>query len=236
MCSLLTALSRAWTGASAERVLDRWHDAEPSLRCYQSLSSITDAARGRCCEDLDDRDEVQRALLRLAVEDDDARLAMLHVLAPGLVQVIKTYALRWGLEETEAMVVASALERVLAFGRGDAGVRPASNIVLGVRNDLFKRRLRDDTRDRVLGEQVALDEEMPTLDRPAAGEELLGLVGEGVRSGAITLRGARLIVLHRIKGLSTAEVAAAEGRDAATVRKYRNRAEAALVDIAAAVA
>jgi DNA-directed RNA polymerase specialized sigma24 family protein len=70
----------------------------------------------------------------------------------------------------------------------------------------------------------------------AAGEELLGLVGEGVRSGAITRRGARLIVLHRIHGLSTREIADAEGRDAAAVRKYRNRAEAALADVAEAVA
>lgn len=235
MSALLNDLSRAWTGIGADGALDRWRLAEPTLAHHDALRSITDAARGDGAGDLDERDEVQRALLRLAVEDSDARLAMLHVLAPGLMQVTRTYAHRWGWSETEAMVVAGALERIIAFG-DRAGVRPASNIVLGVRHDLFKRRLREDTRDRVLGQRVALDDQVPSLDRRAAGEELLGLVGEGVRSGAITRRGARLIVLHRIYGLSTAEVAASEGRDAAAVRKYRNRAEAALADVAMAVA
>jgi hypothetical protein len=235
MSALLNDLSRAWVGVDASGVLDRWHRAEPSLRCHPTLEALTDAARGERSADFDERDGVQRSLLRLAVDDPDARLAMLHVLAPGLMQVTRTYAHRWGWGETEAMVVTGALERIVAFG-DRAGVRPAPNIVLGVRHDLFKRRLREDTRDRVLGHQVALDDQLPVVDRRAAGEELLGLVGEGVRSGAITRRGARLIVLHRIYGLSTAAVAEAEGRDAASVRKYRNRAEAALADVAEAVA
>lgn len=234
MSALLNDLSRSWVGVGVSGALDRWHRAEPSLRCHPTLAALTSAARGDGSTDLDERDEVQRALLRLAVDDTDARLAMLHVLAPGLMQVTRTYAHRWGWSEAEAMVVAGALERIVTFA--DRPGRPAVNIVLGVRHDLFERRLREDTQDRVFGRQVALDDQLPQLDRRAAGEELLGLVGEGVRSGAITRRGARLIVLHRIHGLSTAEVAAAEGRDAASVRKYRNRAEAALVDVAEAVA
>jgi len=237
MSALLNDLSRSWTAISAEDALDRWRRAEPTLAVYKSLRSLTEAARGEGASglDADARDEIQHALLRLAVDDRDARLAMLHVLAPGLMQIARTYAPRWGWNETESMVVASALERIVAFGER-AGVRPAVNIVLGVRHDLFERRLREDTRDLIFGEQVELDEELPEVERRSAGEELLGLVGEGVRSGAITRRGARLIVLHRIQGLSTAEVAAAEGKDAASVRKYRNRAEAALVDVAEAVA
>ena len=234
MPALLTDLSRSWTGFGADAALDRWHCAEPMLRCYSTLGALTEAARTGG-GDLDYRDEIQRSLLRLAVDDTDARLAMLHLLAPGLVQITKTYAPRWGWDETEAIVVASALERIVGFG-DRAGVRPPANIVHGVRHDLFERRLREETRERVFGPPLALDDQLPTLDRPTAGEELLELIGDGVRSGAITRRGARLIVLHRLHGLSTAEVAASEGRAAAAVRKYRNRAEAALADVAMAVA
>lgn len=239
MPGLLADVSRSWNSVlespSAEQLLNRWFAHEATLVGHRSLRSLTTAARGRGSVELDDRDELLRSLLRLAIFDEDARLAMLHVLAPGLTQIARTYELRWGREETEAMVVAGALERIMAFGdRSD--VRPASNIVLGVRHDLFERRLREDTRDRVLGRQVALNDQLPTVVRQTAGEEVLGLVGEGVRTGAITRRGARLILLHRIYGLSTADIASAEGRDAATIRKYRNRAEAALADAAAAVA
>ena len=239
MPGLLADLSRAWcvvtSSADADALHDRWCAADPALAVHNSLASITAAARGRGADQLDERDRALRSLLHIAAIDDQARLAVLHVLAPGLTQIVSTYAHRWGWEDTEAMVVAAALERIVGFG-DRADVRPAPNIVLGVRHDLFERRLREDTRERALGQPCALSDELPTVDRIAAGEELLGLLGEGVRAGAITQRGARLIVLHRIYGLSTAEVAAAEGRDPATVRKYRNRAEAALADVAEAVA
>lgn len=239
MSTLLTDLTRAWSAAARSStsctILKRWRSAEPALDGFRSVGSIVDAARGQGTRDLDERDELQRVLLRLATVDDDARLAMLHVLAPGLTQIIRGYAPRWGWNETEASVVASALERIVSFGDRRA-VRPAVNIVLGVRHTLFERRLREISAEEILGEQVPLDDEIPLLEARAAGEEVLGLVGEGVRSGAITRRGARLIVLHRIHGLSTREIAAAEGRDAAAVRKYRNRAEAALADVAEAVA
>lgn len=239
MSALLTDLSRAWssfaTSVAAADVLDRWRTVEPSLARFRTLEEVAQAARGRKERDLDRRDEILRSLLRLASTEEAARLALLHVLAPGLTQISKAYARRWGLAETDAMVVTGALERIMTFG-DRTSVRPAVNIVLGVRHALFERRLREDSRDRVLGRQVPLDDQLPAADRLAAGEELLGLVGEGVRSGAITPRGARLIVLHRICGLSTAELATAEGRDAASVRKYRNRAEAALADVASAVA
>jgi hypothetical protein len=237
--TLLTDLTRAWCSVAhsctSGTVLERWSAEEPTLGRFASVASIVDAARRRDTSDLDERDELQRVLLRLATEDDDARLAMLHVLAPGLTQIIRGYAPRWGWSETEASVVAAALDRIVTFGDRSV-VRPAANIVLGVRHTLFERRLREISGDEILGEQVPLDDEIPLVERQAAGEELLGLVGEGVRSGAITRRGARLIVLHRIHGLSTQEVAEAEGRDAAAVRKYRNRAEAALADVAEAVA
>ena len=243
MPGLLADLSRAWCSIAesggADALLRRWSATEPALAGLDSLTSLAVDARGQGrggrANDLDARDDVLRSLLRLADFDEQAQLAVLHVLAPGLRQISRTYAHRWGWSDTEAMVVTAALERIVAFGDRD-DVRPGPNIVLGVRHDMFERRLREETRTRYLGRTCTLSEQLPTVDQPAPSEELLGLLDEGVRAGAITRRGARLIALHRIYGVSTAEVAAAEGRDAATVRKHRNRAEAALADVAVAVA
>jgi hypothetical protein len=230
MPTLFADLSRSWAqlvhSPSADTVLERWRYHEPALGTCKTLAEVR---AGELQED------VLRALLRLASSDDHARLGVLHSLSPGLARVARGYARRWGSADSEAMVAVSAVERISAFG-DRPGVQPVASIVLGVRHDVSKLALREDIRDRVLGDQVPLRDDLPSVHRVTAGEELLGLVGEGLRSGAITRRGARLIVLHRICGMSTREVAAAEGRDAATVRKYRNRAEAALADVAELVA
>jgi 5,10-methylenetetrahydrofolate reductase len=66
--------------------------------------------------------------------------------------------------------------------------------------------------------------------------QLVEVVRDGVDAGYVTRRGARLILLHRVLGTPTREVASLEGRRAAAVRKARERAEAALVAAAGAVA
>jgi DNA-directed RNA polymerase specialized sigma24 family protein len=57
------------------------------------------------------------------------------------------------------------------------------------------------------------------------------LVEDGVSSGTITPRGARLILLHRVLGIRTTDIAEAEGRRPCTVRKHRQQAEAALAGL-----
>lgn len=241
MPDLLVKVSNEWRALGrspgALGILERWRRREPSLADFESLDEVAVAAQGRDVDDLDARDALQFALLRIAADDEDARLAMLHILGPGLIGVTRTYAPRWGWGETEAMVIAAALDRIAGFG-SRPHARPAANIVLGVRHTLFKRRLQEVGRADVLGQQVLFDDDvLETGDGevPAA-DELLYLVGEAVRTGRITERGARLIVLHRICDTPTRAVAENEGRDPASVRQYRNRAEAVLAEVAEAEA
>lgn len=239
MPTLFEELSRTWASLAgspgALDVLHRWRRLEPALGRYPTLDAVVTAGRGRWISDLDGRDDVLRSLLRMAPTDADARLAMLHILSPGLTRIAKAYVRRWGWPEAQSLVAASAVERIVGFGdRRD--VRPAVNIVLGVRNDLFRRALREDSSRRFLGVRVPLVDEHSDDGPRAAGEELLGLIAEGVQVGAISRRGARLIVLHRIYGLSTKDVARSEGRAEAAVRKYRNRSETALAEFAMEVA
>lgn len=71
---------------------------------------------------------------------------------------------------------------------------------------------------------------------PSPSDEVVRLLDEAVDTGHLTERGRRLILLHRIFSVPTRDVASVEGKPPATIRQYRNRAEAAVAQSALAVA
>ncbi|MCA1845382.1 MAG: hypothetical protein LC792_19760, partial [Actinobacteria bacterium] len=77
------------------------------------------------------------------------------------------------------------------------------------------------------------DERIGAPEATPASEELIDLVSEAVRTGRVSNRGGRLILLYRVLGVPTPTLAAAEGRSPNAVERGRQRAEA---DLAAAVA
>jgi DNA-directed RNA polymerase specialized sigma24 family protein len=62
---------------------------------------------------------------------------------------------------------------------------------------------------------------------------LLGMIEEAVRRGALSARGARLVVLHWVHGFTNAELAEMDGLRPSTIRKHRRAAELQLADFAA---
>jgi hypothetical protein len=239
MPNLFAVIEDAWQGLAqsprAFEVQERWILQQPLLNVACDLNEMIMSAQGR--EDLDyrRRDQLQRALLAIAADDDDASLAMLVVLQPGLSNVARKSRHVWGRDETNAMVVEQAIRRIVSFPAGSR-VKPAANIVLGVRNDLWR-----------LGQrEVAISDATEVLEpddgpltneaEPSASDLLLHTVTDGVRSGLVSHRGARLILLHRVCDVPTEQVARADGADPVAVRKYRNRAEAALLQARDAVA
>lgn len=238
MSDIFTGIDRAWAdlarSAGAVPTLAAWVAAEPELADLGDLDEVVTAARDD--DDLDGRDRIQLALLRLASGDRAALLAMLHVVRPGLSQVARRYAPLWGDDETDAMVIDIALAKIAAYPTGSAA-RPAAKIVHGVRNHLWRQRLRDIAAQEAMGSPMEADEETAAPERQASSAELLvRLVTEAVRTGYVSARGARLILLTRVCDVSTVQVAADEGRDVIAVRKYRQRAEAALAHVAETVA
>lgn len=240
MADTLTALERHWTGFESSgrgaRRLALWRAAEPALAAFATLDDLIDAARGLDTEDLDDRDELHLALLRLARTDDDARCAVLHLLYPALSMTARLYTDTWLREEVSSLIVVAALDIITRYPDGQP--RPAARIVRWVRRSLWNEAQRDRLARPMIRDCATLDEadEIATDTRLSPADELVDLVRIGLAAGVIDKPRARLIVLHRILGVPTATVAEREGYPASTIRQRRSRAEAAIATLARRVA
>jgi len=240
MVDTLTALERSWagfasSGKGARRLAD-WQASEPVLAKFATLDDLIDAARDFDADDLDLRDELHLALLRLAKTDNDARCAVLHLLRPALSTTARLYSDTWLRDEVSSLVVVAALDIIVRYPDGRA--RPAASILRWVRRALWKEAQRVHLTGPMLRDYANLDEagEIPADARRAASDELLDLVRLGLDTGVLDKPKARLIVLHRILGVSTAVIAEREGYPASTIRQRRSRAEAAIAALARRVA
>jgi hypothetical protein len=88
------------------------------------------------------------------------------------------------------------------------------------------------------GRRVSFDADIEVSEHQllSASELVLRVVTEALERGHISERGARLILLHRLCDVPTSKLAERDGRDVRSVRKYRNRAESALNEVAEVVA
>lgn len=232
MPDLLITLERNWDAFAASprghRTLIRWQAAEPSLRSVVSLDALTAAARDIERVDLDARDELHHALLRIAANDQDARCAVLHLLHPALARIARIYSDTWDHDEASSLVVTAALRRVVHYPQGLA--RPAASIVRFVWRAMWKEAQHHHAVPRLLGRSTMLDDaiDVPADTERSSSEELLDLVDEALKAGVVDAAKARLVVLHRVFGVSTETVATEQGYPASTIRQRRNRAEAAI--------
>lgn len=229
MPNLFTALDTDWavfsSSSAGNAALRRWR--HQTAIGFDDLAALLRALRSRSNPDA--RDRLLRDVIYLAARDLDARRVVLQALIPGLIGVARRYAPRWGQDEVESMVVAAALDRIANYPLNRS--RPAANIVRDVQNDLYRARRREVDLETAIGEAIPLHElhsspPIPFFQPPS--DELVELVADRVGSGAISTRGARLILLHRVLGVRTQDIARAEGCRPCTVRKHRQQAEVAL--------
>ena len=112
--SLFNELDLDWCrfarSGSARCSLQRWRRLEPVLAAFETVEALLAGLRSR--KDLDHRDVVWFALLRISRTDTDARRVALFALWPGLNVVAQRYGRRWDYEDTAAEVIAAALERI----------------------------------------------------------------------------------------------------------------------------
>lgn len=223
------AFSRSTAGAAA---LARWGKEAPELAAFDDLDRFVDAAQDVGEDNLDGRDELLLALLRCARHDHDARFALLELLRPGIGRLARRSGHRWGFEETAAMTVALTMEAIVAYPLDRP--RPAACILRQVGHELWLQQAREVRMRTRLGRLTALDdhETWPASTTTSAGEEVLELVGEAVRAGKVSAEHGRFVILHRVLGVPTREVAAELGRPPGTVRQQRNRAEAVIARFA----
>jgi len=216
MPDLLTTLDHRWDTFAASprghKTLLRWKLVEPTLARIPTLDALTDAARDIEGADLDARDELHLDLLRVA----------------ALALTARRYADTWAHDEAVSLVVEAALHRIIHYPHGVA--RPAATVLRFVRRAMWKQAQRHRARERVLGHTTVLDDEtaVPADNSGSPADELLDLIDQALRAGAVDPGRARLVILHRILSVPTAVVADLEGYPPSTIRQRRSRAEAAL--------
>jgi DNA-directed RNA polymerase specialized sigma24 family protein len=229
MPDVLTHLERSWGAfahsARGRRALARWQRAEPVLAGFDTFDELCLAARNQGGDDLDHRDELHHALLRLAGVDEEARLAMLHLVWPALVSAARLYSDTWSYEEAASITVTAALDRILRYP--DGLPRPAASIVRWVRRALGKEAAKLHRPPELVPWDDSLDDIAEDVEQPP-GEELIGLVVDAVQAGAIDPDKARLVLLNRVASVSTATMAELAGLTEPSMRQRRNRAEAAI--------
>ncbi|HUP68573.1 MAG TPA: hypothetical protein VM142_02040 [Acidimicrobiales bacterium] len=223
---LFAALDSEWQRLSCSpdstRRLAKWADEHQALRAFVDLPALVAYVQRRQAPVASDR--VLAVLALLARDDELAARTVLQALVPGLRAVAMACAWAGEPEEVDAMVVATAWERIRTYPSDARPERVAANIVL----DVLKQLCRD--RRRRLAEQraelrLATSEEPPVR---SGAEHLLGLLNDAVASGAMTASDASLIAATRIGGVKLRELAPASGLTVRWLRERRNRAESTL--------
>lgn len=236
MPDLLHTLDRHWdtfaASARGRRTLHHWQTTEPALTGIASLEALSDAARDIGGDNLDARDELHLALLRLAATDEDARLAVLHLLHPALVVTARRYSDTWPMEEAVSLVVAATLDQIIGYP--DGLDRPAARILRSMRRAVWNTAERHRARRQILGNDSTLDDALhvPTDSGRSASDEVLDLVDQSLRAGVLDPSRARLVILHRVLSIPTIDIATREGYPPSTIRQRRSRAEAAIAHYA----
>ena len=237
MPQLLDRLHDEWQylarSPQAARTLAGWA-CDPALQDFPNLEDMvaTIQRRGRP----EDSDRILLALLRRAAVDNLAAQTVLHALMPGLKSLMSAYRLTGETEEVATAVVEAAFERIRRYPCDRRPARVAANLLHDTRQTLW----RDGCRNHRL--RLAAEPLTEPVVRPATGvsagrsssDELVQLVAEPVRRGRLRPCGARLILLTRVLDVPIEELAQETGTKALTLRKRRQRAEAALAGAVAA--
>lgn len=230
MPDLFTDLTYSWeafaTSTAGQRALRRWQFEELALEGFASLTTVVSAAqsraRGRAA--LDARDEIHLAMLRLASHDAEARHAALYLLRPGLRRLTRRYWDRFG-DDTGSAAVEAALDRIVNYPHGLP--RPAARILRHVDHVLWRAHLRQ-LRSVPMSDGALEDEMVEYEPEISAGEIVVALVEQAVRSGKVSRERANLVLQHRILSVPTTAIAEQIGYPASTIRQWRSRAEAAI--------
>lgn len=176
----------------------------------------------------DDTDAVLLGLATLARSGDHvAAVALLHVLWPGVLGLVRRWRALGDLDERASAAVNAVYARICTYPVERRPHAVAANVLLDAAKEL-RRQAR-----QVLSEPVGLD---PIEDAPAgastnAADELLELLADALRDGVLAAEDVNLIAQTRIAGHSLTDVDP-HGR----LRTLQRRRQTAERRLAAAVA
>jgi DNA-directed RNA polymerase specialized sigma24 family protein len=219
--------------ADATRALVRLAP-DPALQGLADLDAVIEEIqrRGRPANS----DRILLALLRRAPADPVAARTVLQAVMPGLKSLMSAYQLTGEPEEVSTAVIEAAFERIRSYPCDRRPSRVAANLLNDTRQSLW-RAARKECRLRLVTvplTEAALETVTRELSEPSPTDELVDLVAEAVRLSQVPRSGARVILLTRVLDVHIEELAGDTGTKSKTIRKRRDRAEAALARMAVA--
>ncbi len=237
---LFDILDRDWavfeSSRTGSRALARWREDERELASFASLRQVMDALGDRLHPER--QDALMLAFLRLAGVDEHARRVVLRAITPALVRLSRSYRQTLDSDDAVSVVVLAAMERMAKYSPSRGG-RPAANLIQDVRYTAYRAAQRESALRPGQPVPVPLDDVhamAAQVSQPTATDDLVTLLAEAINQRSLTAEGGRVIFLTRVVDVPTAELAAADGVRPSSIRKRRERAEAALADFAMEVA
>jgi DNA-directed RNA polymerase specialized sigma24 family protein len=222
----VVSLEREWRQLSRAVLPARlrlWAEREPALAPFVDPGRLVAFAHGPAPSA--SKDELLRALVRLAADDALAARAVLHVLLPGLKRIAGR-AMHDLSERDELweLLLAHAWERIRCYPLARRPRHIAANVLL----DALKRTMRELERER---RRRRRSDAEPAASAPArdSRSEIAHVLLDAVAAGAISQLEARIIFQTRIEHCSLAEVAAEEELAYNALRVRLQRAERRLL-------
>jgi len=228
MRTLFEQLAVEWSqlgvSAPAAAALEAWGHDDPALAGFPDLVEVVRFVQR--CGTGPEGDAVLACLAARAPSDPLAARTLLHVVFYGLKRITSDLCTAASSpEEAASVVVVEAYQRIRTYPVERRPRSIAANILLdtrqGVSRSLCRRRVPE-----VLTADIA--QHANATAGPSAADELLDLIDEAVRTRKLRVDDARLIVLSRIADVSTADLAATRACTPQSLRRHRQRAEAAL--------
>jgi hypothetical protein len=169
------------------------------------------------------KDELLAALIRCARDgqDDDARLAVIVCLLPGLRRIAGRYGDILGRDDAVAELVADLWEQL---GTYDVARRP-QRIAARLLAHGAGRLARCTRRERAWRNHIALENRWDAVRAPTSAEAEVDTITSAVRAGVLDIFDATLIEATRLSGVSLSDAAVLLGVTYEAAKKRRRRAE-----------
>lgn len=222
MDTIFDHLDCEWPTLSTTRhsrtALQYWAAQQADLRGHDDLDRLVQHINRRDKPAASDR--ALAALIATAADNTLAARTALQAMLPGLKAVAATLQRFEELDEIAATLAASCWQRIRCYPLHRRPSLIAHNILFDTRHQTIRH-----LRSTVVASALLEEHDQPEERTRNAGEKVIDLLAEAVRSRSVSAQEARLIGVTRLGGIEFSQLERATGTREATLRQQRLRAE-----------